>query len=309
MSSGFEERQIPVAKISLMQGGQPRQSFAQQPFAELTASMDKDGQLQAILVKPAPTHAEDGAYELIAGERRLRAASKLGWETIRAAVAPAEADSFLLAIAENLKRADLDPIEQGLAFTRLMDERGWNKTEVTRQLGVDIRHVMEYTELLALPPKYRDKVASGEMPVSQGLALVRNLKDQAEMDAALEEARSSTGGAIPVTAKRLSSAIAARARRKWLEAEKSVSSADLAQIEFLRSLLPVSTRLLGLLQQLAGGDIPPEEFRTLWSKVSAADRKTLLKTLRAINLLTGNLARLIATSSSEAQASSAGRAQ
>lgn len=185
MPSAFEQRDIPVDKIRPMPGGQPRQRFAQQPFTELKSSLADPtvGQIQAILVKVSATHAQDGTYDLIAGERRWRAASELGWATIRAEVAPADADSFLLALAENLKRAELNPIEQGQAFQRLIDEREWSKREAARNLGVDINYVVCYTELLALPPAYRDKVASGDMPVSQGLVLVRRLKDAAEMDA------------------------------------------------------------------------------------------------------------------------------
>ena len=99
---------------------QPRKEFRPEELAELESSLRTNGLLQAITVRPAAT---GHGYELIAGERRLRAATRLGWKEIPAVIKEIDDRALLtLALVENLQRADLNPIEEGEGYQRLVIE-------------------------------------------------------------------------------------------------------------------------------------------------------------------------------------------
>src|SRR5688500_18458470 len=98
---------------------QPRRTFDETELADLEASLRENGLLQPITVRPAPSAK---GFELVAGERRLRAASRLGWSDIPALVRHLDDKALLtLALVENLQRADLDPLEEAEGFQRLID--------------------------------------------------------------------------------------------------------------------------------------------------------------------------------------------
>ena len=133
--SGRDERgvlEIDLDRIA-RNPDQPRENFDEAALGELAASIAVHGVIQPVIVR---TRA-DGAYELIAGERRLRAARLAGLDTIPSIVRDAEAatDSLELALIENLQREDLNPIETALAYRELIDRFGLTHEAVARQVG------------------------------------------------------------------------------------------------------------------------------------------------------------------------------
>ncbi len=148
---------------------QPRTSFDETLLGELAASIAVHGVLQPIIVR---TRA-DGTYELVAGERRLRAARMAGLETIPAIVRePAGEESSLeLALIENLQRTDLNPIEAALAYRELIDRFGMTHEAVARQVGKSRVAVSNSLRLLDLAPETRQAITEGRLSEGHGRAL------------------------------------------------------------------------------------------------------------------------------------------
>src|SRR3954454_20243652 len=121
-----ELRRLPVELIAPNRR-QPRQSFAEESLLALSESVRERGVLQPVLVRPCP----GGRYELIAGERRWRAAQLAGLDVLPAVIAPHEdRESLELALIENMAREDLNPIEEARACSLLVDELGLTREEV-----------------------------------------------------------------------------------------------------------------------------------------------------------------------------------
>ena len=148
---------------------QPRTSFDETLLGELAASIAVHGVLQPVIVR---TRA-DGTYELVAGERRLRAARMAGLETIPAIVRePAGEESSLeLALIENLQRTDLNPIEAALAYRELIDRFGMTHEAVARQVGKSRVAVSNSLRLLDLAPETRQAITEGRLSEGHGRAL------------------------------------------------------------------------------------------------------------------------------------------
>lgn len=141
-------REIPLAQIRA-NPYQPRREFRAEELADLEASLKANGLLQPITVRPAST---GGGYELIAGERRFRAATRLGWKVIPALVKEvADRDALALALVENLQRADLDPVEEADGYQRLMQEFSATQQQVADAVGKDRSTVANALRLLQLP--------------------------------------------------------------------------------------------------------------------------------------------------------------
>lgn len=148
---------------------QPRAAFDEAQLAELAASIAVHGVVQPIVVR----ERADGAYELIAGERRLRAAKLAGLETIPAVVRDAgEASSSLeLALTENLQREDLNAIETALAYRELIDRFGLTHQAVARQVGKSRVAISNSLRLLDLAPETRAAIVDGRITEGHGRAL------------------------------------------------------------------------------------------------------------------------------------------
>jgi ParB family chromosome partitioning protein len=148
-------QQLPVAEISA-NPLQPRREFKPEELEELRQSLKSSGLLQPITVRPHPTGA---GYQLIAGERRWRAAQSLGWDRIAAVVREAD-DSTLLALAlvENLQRSDLNPLEEAEGYQRLATEFRLSHTQVAELTGKSRSSVanmaVSYTQLTLPPTPY-----------------------------------------------------------------------------------------------------------------------------------------------------------
>ena len=158
--------QIPIAKI-VSNTQQPRVFFNPQKIQEMVASIRTYGILQPLVVTPR----ENSMYEIVAGERRFRAAKELGLKTIPAILRQAkELEKLELALIENLQREDLDPIERASAYRKLMDEFGLTQEETAKRLGKPRSAIANTLRILDLPPEVQRAVARGE--ISEGHAKV-----------------------------------------------------------------------------------------------------------------------------------------
>jgi len=148
---------------------QPRQAFDDAQLGELAASIAVHGVIQPIVVR----ELADGGYQLIAGERRARAAKLAGLETIPAVVRDTASDetSLELALIENLQREDLNAIEAALAYRELIDRFGMTHEAVARQVGKSRVAVSNALRLLDLAPETRAAIVDGRISEGHGRAL------------------------------------------------------------------------------------------------------------------------------------------
>jgi len=154
---------------------QPRRDFTEPEIASLAESLKEHDLLQPVLVRRAGQR-----YQLISGERRLRAAMQAGWTQIPAQVR--EADDRLvaeLAIVENLHRKDLNPIEKALSFKRYLEEHGCSQEDLARRLKIDRSTIANLMRLLELPEAVLDGLRRGEISAGHARALLP-LGDEAE---------------------------------------------------------------------------------------------------------------------------------
>jgi ParB family chromosome partitioning protein len=148
---------------------QPRRVFDEDALKELAASMDGSGLLQPVVARPL----EDGGYELVAGERRWRAAQQLGWTEIHAVVRDVDDRTLLtLALVENLQRDDLSPIDEARGYLRLIDEFGVSQSQVGDLVGRDRSTVANALRLLKLPETVQQLVHGGALSTGHARALL-----------------------------------------------------------------------------------------------------------------------------------------
>ena len=172
--SGRKVRRIPIARIAV-NPWQPRVEFATEELEELIASIREQGLLQPITVRE-----RTGGYQLVAGERRLRACRELGWTEIDALLIDATDQQMLeWAIIENLQRASLNPVETAQSFKRLIDEFSLTQDEASRRLGQSRAHVANTLRLLELPADLLGHVSRGTISPGAGRALL-GLSDHAK---------------------------------------------------------------------------------------------------------------------------------
>lgn len=173
-------REIPIPEI-LPNPLQPRQVFHPHELAELEASLRESGLLQPISVR----QRADGNYELIAGERRLRAATRLGWATIPALVKPLDDRGMLvLALVENLQRANLNPIDEALGYQRLISEFGHTQQQVADAVGKDRSTIANLLRVLALPEGIRRLIRDEQLSLGHARALLAMPDERTMLDAA-----------------------------------------------------------------------------------------------------------------------------
>lgn len=165
---------------------QPRKEFRLEELSELQASLKASGLLQPITLRPSPTGT---GYELIAGERRFRAASALGWTDIPAVVRTIDDKTLLtLALIENLQRSDLNPLEEAEGYKRLVDEFALSHTQVGEVVGKDRSTVANLLRLLNLPAAVRRLLSDGAISLGHARALLGLAQDRAMIDLAREAA-------------------------------------------------------------------------------------------------------------------------
>ncbi len=150
---------------------QPRRVFTEEELSDLAGSIRENGLLQPLVVRPAPGSSD--RFELIAGERRLRAVTGLGWEKVPVVVRDASDDTLLvLALVENLQRSALNPMEEAEAYVALGDQYGMSQAEIATAVGKDRSTVANLVRLLKLPPSIRKLVESGSLSMGHARALL-----------------------------------------------------------------------------------------------------------------------------------------
>jgi ParB family chromosome partitioning protein len=163
-----ELRELPVGLIK-PNPGQPRTKFDPEALSALAASIEASGIVQPLLVRPLP----DGSYELVAGERRWRAAQQAGLEKVPAVVREqAEAERLQAALIENMVREDLNPVEEAKACAALVEDLGLTKEELARRVGRSRPAVSNLIRLLELPDETLELLEGGELSGGHGRALL-----------------------------------------------------------------------------------------------------------------------------------------
>ncbi|MEU5872058.1 ParB/RepB/Spo0J family partition protein [Glycomyces sp. NPDC047369] len=166
---------IPIADIGT-NPKQPRQFFDDEHLLELQTSLTEVGMLQPIAVRERTPDEprEDGArFELVMGERRLRAATALGWETVPAIVRRTADDEMLReALLENIHRVQLNPLEEGAAYAQLLEEFNVTQEELSKKIGRSRPQISNMIRLLGLPPTVQTKVAAGVLTAGHARALL-----------------------------------------------------------------------------------------------------------------------------------------
>lgn len=160
---------IPIAQVA-RNPFQPRTEFKAEDLLELQESLKASGLLQPITVRRRP--GKDG-FELIAGERRLRAASKLGWKEIPAIIREIDDKTLLtLALVENLQRSDLNPIEEGEGYHRLSHDFGLTQQQIAETVGKDRTTIANMLRVLQLPESARRLLQDGKLSMGHAKVLL-----------------------------------------------------------------------------------------------------------------------------------------
>ncbi len=169
-AQGRDAQRIDVRSIK-PNPQQPRKSFSDAELAGLAQSINENGLLQPLLLRPAP--GSPGTYELVAGERRLRAVQKLGWRDVPAVTREVDDDTLLvLALVENLQREALNPMEEAEGYQVLMDNHGLSHTQIGRSVGKSRSTVANMVRLLQLPAPVRRHVERGSLTSGHARALL-----------------------------------------------------------------------------------------------------------------------------------------
>ena len=164
---------VPVSEIDV-NPDQPRKIFSPDALGELAASIARDGLLQPVLVRRTPA----GRYEIIAGERRFRAAKLAGLTELPAVLVEADdATAARYALVENLQREDLNPLEEAGAYQALIDRYGLTQEQIAEQVGLSRSAVANSLRLLGLPEEVNNLVLSGQLTAGHARALL-GLRDK-----------------------------------------------------------------------------------------------------------------------------------
>jgi len=194
---------------------QPRKQFDDRALEELASSIKNQGVLQPLLVRPRSS----GGYELIAGERRWRAAKIAGLDKVPIIIKDADDRSALeLSLIENIQRENLDPLEEGDAYKRLLAEFDYTQEQLSKRIGKDRTTIANLMRLLSLPEDIQEDVRAGKITAGHARAILmagsessmRSLRDQIVNEglSVREAERRASGERKPKTSKKKSSAAA-----------------------------------------------------------------------------------------------------
>lgn len=218
---GEEAIQVPILDI-LPNPYQPRTDFAEEDLAELADSLKRDGLLQPPVVR----RKGDGRYELIAGERRLRAARLAGFQTVPVVVRNCtDQQAMVLALVENLQRKDLNPIETAQAYHRLLKEFGLTQEALAERVGRDRSSVANMVRLVHLPTDIQQDIAAGRLTTGHAKVLL-GLADREEQ---LRLARRIVAESLSVRQAEQAAARAARAAKRRRKAGRAAAYPDLEE--------------------------------------------------------------------------------
>jgi ParB family chromosome partitioning protein len=174
---------LPVGSIE-PHPDQPRRRFDEDALAELAQSIATRGVIQPIIVRPLP----GGRYQLVAGERRWRAAQKAQVHEIPALIRDLEeSDVMALALIENIQREDLNPVEEARAYQRLAEQQDMTQAEIAKLVEKSRSHVANLQRLLALPDTVLDHVEAGRLDMGHARALVGHVDAAALAERAIAD--------------------------------------------------------------------------------------------------------------------------
>jgi ParB family transcriptional regulator, chromosome partitioning protein len=164
------QRRLPTGALR-PNARNPRRSFSNAELDELVASLRERGIIQPIVARPVRGAAE--SYEIIAGERRWRAAQRAGLHEVPVVIIEAtDAEALQIAIIENVQRADLNPLEEAEGYRALMDEFGNDQEEIAKIIGKSRSHVANTVRLLKLPESVKAYIHSGKLSAGHARMLV-----------------------------------------------------------------------------------------------------------------------------------------
>jgi ParB family chromosome partitioning protein len=219
VSTAGELRELPVSLIK-PNPSQPRTNFDQDALDALAASIETSGVVQPLLVRPLP----DGSYELVAGERRWRAAQQAGIEKVPAVVRDqAEAERLQAALIENMVREDLNPVEEAKACAALVEELGLTKEELAKRVGRSRPAVSNLIRLLELPDEALELLESRKLSEGHGKALLGVPGNDARRRLARDAARG--GWSVRETEERVRLAGQPKARPRRAAADPDAQAA------------------------------------------------------------------------------------
>ncbi len=162
---------------------QPRRKFDEEKLNELAESIKEHGVVQPVVIRPAGS----GKYELVVGERRLRACQRLGLLKIPAVVKEfSDAQMMEIALVENIQRQDLNPVEEALAYKRLMEEFKLTQEQVSQKVSKSRPFIANMVRLLNLPDPILDKLSSGQLTVGHARPLLAINSEELQIKIAQE---------------------------------------------------------------------------------------------------------------------------
>jgi ParB family chromosome partitioning protein len=163
------ERRVPIELVS-PNPNNPRRVFSEADLADLAQSIREHGIVQPVVLRPS---RESGRFEIIAGERRWRAAQRAGLAEIPAIVRDVDDRTALeLAIIENVQRADLNPLEEAAGYQQLLDQHGYTQVDLAQVIGKSRSHVANTLRLLKLPQDVRSMLSEGLLSAGHARTLV-----------------------------------------------------------------------------------------------------------------------------------------
>ena len=208
---------------------QPRKEFSDEKLAELAESIKAHGIIQPLLVREL-----QGKYQLIAGERRLRAAKLVGLPTVPIVIRELSEQSMMeIALVENLQREDLNPIEEAIAYQRLMDEFQVTQEEVAKKVGKSRPAIANTLRLLNLPQEVQDDLANGMLTMGHARALLglRTSEEQKQAWKQIQEQELSVRATEELIHRLNETPIVSRETKKAIPKKSSSKDPNITDIE------------------------------------------------------------------------------
>ncbi len=220
-----ERNEVPIDSV-VRSRYQPRKDFNEEALLELVASIKAQGLMQPIVVRPRP----QGGYELIAGERRWRAAQRAGMKTIPALIRDAtDEQASAMTIVENIQREDLNPLEEAAGLERLKEEFQLTQQQIADAVGKSRVAVTNLLRLLNLEPKVRDLLESGALEMGHARALLTLDSIEQLRTALLVAKRQLSVRQTEALVRRIQSATSTSAKRVQIDMDTQLLEREIAE--------------------------------------------------------------------------------
>jgi ParB family chromosome partitioning protein len=231
--------EVPVDRVEV-NPNQPRKAFDSSALSDLAASIKSSGIIQPVIVR-----RQGAGFQLIAGERRWRAARQAGLERIPAIVREVtDAESLELALVENLLREDLNPIEEAEAYQKLLAQFGWTQEELAQRVARDRSSIANCLRLLRLPARIQDDLRAGRLTMGHARALL-SLSSEADQTRLRDEILAHSWSVRATEDSARAAEDAARKRRGAPKAPRRRAPELMALEESLQRALMTRVRVTG----------------------------------------------------------------